>query len=156
MSRRLVAVLGYSGRRHHGLHDLCAERLRHGEQVAGEGDTVLLSGWARHRNGTGEAELMRAAWNGPEVTLVSDSTARSTSENAAEVAETARRLGADKVVVVTSGWHVPRARTLVRAALPGVAVEASSPPGRRPLTLIVRELVCLAALPYHLFRIRIR
>ena len=107
MSRRLLAVLGYSGRRHHGLHDLCAERLRHAEQLAGEGDTVLLSGWARHRNGTGEAELMRAAWNGPEVTLVSDSTARSTSENAAEVAEAARRLGADEVVVVTSSLARP-------------------------------------------------
>ena len=65
---------------------------------------------------------MRAAWNGPEVTLVSDSTARSTSENAVEVAETARRLGADEVVVVTSRWHAPRARALVRAALPKVSV----------------------------------
>jgi uncharacterized SAM-binding protein YcdF (DUF218 family) len=158
MSKRLVAVLGYSGRRHHGLHDLCAERLRHAEQLAGEGDTVLLSGWARHRNGTGEAELMRAAWNGPEVTLVSDSTARSTSENAAEVAETARRLGADEVVVVTSRWHAPRARTLVRAALrePSVPVQSSSPPGRRPVALLARELVCLAALPYHLVRVRAR
>ena len=154
MSKRLVAVLGYSGRRHHGLHDLCAERLRHAEQLAGEGDTVLLSGWARHRNGTGEAELMRAAWNGPEVTLVSDSTARSTSENAAEVAETARRLGADEVVVVTSRWHAPRARALVRAALPKVSVQTSSPPGGRPLTLVLREIVCLSVLPYHLARVR--
>ena len=154
MSKRLVAVLGYSGRRHHGLHDLCAERLRHAEQLAGEGDTVLLSGWARRRNGTGEAELMRAAWTGPEVTLVSDSTARSTSENAVEVAETARRLGADEVVVVTSRWHAPRARALVRAALPKVSVQTSSPVGRRPVTLVVREIVCLAALPYHLARIR--
>jgi uncharacterized SAM-binding protein YcdF (DUF218 family) len=156
MSKRLVAVLGYSGRRHHGLHDVCAERLRHAEQLAGQGDTVLLSGWARHRNDTGEAELMRAAWQGPETQLVADATARNTSENARAVAEAARQLGADEVVVVTSSWHVPRARTLVRAALPGVAVEASSPPGRRPLTLIFRELVCLAALPYHLLRIRIR
>jgi uncharacterized SAM-binding protein YcdF (DUF218 family) len=155
---RLVAVLGYSGRRHHGLHDVCAERLRHAEELAADGDTVLLSGWARHRNGTGEAELMRAAWNGPEVTLVSDSTARSTSENAAEVAETARRLGADEVVVVTSHWHAPRARTLVRAALrePSVSVQSSSPPSRRPVALLARELVCLAALPYHLVRVRAR
>jgi uncharacterized SAM-binding protein YcdF (DUF218 family) len=151
---RLVAVLGYSGRRHHRLHDLCAERLRHAEQLAGDGDTVLLSGLARHRNGTGEAELMRAAWNGPEVTLVSDSTARNTRENAAEVAETARVLSADEVVVVTSRWHAPRARALVQAALPKVSVQTSSPPGRRPLTLVVREIVCLAALPYHLARVR--
>ena len=154
MSKRLVAVLGYSGRRHHGIHDLCAERLRHAEQLAGEGDTVILSGWARHRNGTGEAELMRAAWNGPEVTLVSDSTARSTSENAAEVAETAWRLGADEVVVVTSRWHAPRALALVRSLLPGVSVTSSSPPGRPPLTLLAREAVCLATLPFQLAALR--
>jgi len=153
---RLVAVLGYSGRRHHGLHDVCAERLRHAEELAADGDTVLLSGWARHRNGTGEAELMRDAWSGPEVVLVSDSTARNTRENAAEVAETARRLGADEVVVVTSRWHARRARTLVRAALrePSVTVQSSSPPGSKPVILLARELVCLAALPYHLLRLR--
>jgi uncharacterized SAM-binding protein YcdF (DUF218 family) len=156
MSRRLVAVLGYSRRRHNGLHEVCAQRLRHAEQLAAAGDTVLLSGWARHTDRTGEAELMRAAWRGAETDLVADATARNTSENARAVAEAARQLGADEVVVVTSAWHAPRARTLVRAALPGVAVEASSPPGRRPLTLIVRELVCLAGLPYYLFRIRIR
>ncbi len=99
---------------------------------------------------------MRAAWNGPEVTLVSDSTARNTRENAAEVAETARRLGADQVVVVTSRWHAPRARALVRAALrqPSVSVESSSPPDRQPVALLARELVCLGALPYHLARLR--
>jgi uncharacterized SAM-binding protein YcdF (DUF218 family) len=158
LSVRLVAVLGYSGRRHHGLHDLCAERLRHAEQLAARGDTVLLSGWARHRNRTAEAELMRASWNGPEVTLVSDSTARNTSENAEEVAETARRLGADEVVVVTSGWHAPRARTLVRAALrePSVSVQSSSPPSRKPVALLAREFFCLAALPYPLVRVRAR
>jgi uncharacterized SAM-binding protein YcdF (DUF218 family) len=156
MSRRLVAVLGYSGRRHNGLHDVCAQRLRHAEQLAAAGDTVLLSGWARHTDRTGEAELMRAAWRGAETELVADATARNTSENARAVSEAARELGADEVVVVTSAWHAPRARTLIRAALPGVRVEASSPPGRRPLTLIARELACLALLPYHLLRIRIR
>jgi uncharacterized SAM-binding protein YcdF (DUF218 family) len=154
MSERLVAVLGYSSRRHHGLHDLCAARLRHAEQLAGDGDTVLLSGWAWHRNGTGEAELMRAAWNGPQVTLVSDSTARNTRENAAEVAETARRLGADEVVVVTSRWHAPRARALVQAALPEVSVQTSSPPDRKHVALLARELLCLGTLPYQLVRLR--
>jgi uncharacterized SAM-binding protein YcdF (DUF218 family) len=149
---RLVAVLGYSGRRRHGLHDVCARRLRHAEQLAGDGDTVFLSG--RHRNGTGEAELMRAAWNGPEVTLVSDSTARNTRENAAEVAETARRLGADEVVVVTSRWHAPRARALVQAALPEVSVQTASPPDRKRVALLAREVICLGALPYHVARLR--
>jgi len=156
MSKRLVVVLGYSGRRHHGLHDVCAERLRHAEELAGSGDTVLLSGWARRANGTGEAELMREAWQGADVELVSDATARNTRENALGVAEAARRLAADEVVVVTSAWHAPRARRLVRAALPGVTVESASPPGRRPPALVARELLCLAALPYHLLRLRTR
>ena len=154
MSARLVAVLGYSGRRHHGLHDLCAQRLEHAERLAVASDTVLLSGWARHTVGTGEAELMQEAWKGADVRLVSDANARNTRENALGVAKAARELGVDQVVVVTSGWHATRARALVRAALPGVSVESSSPPGGRPPTLLAREVVCLLALPYQLSRVR--
>jgi uncharacterized SAM-binding protein YcdF (DUF218 family) len=154
--RRLIAVLGYSGRGHHGLHDVCAERLSHAERLAEPGDAVLLSGWARHAAGAREAELMREAWNGPDVRLIADSTARNTRENAVEVAEAVRRVSATEVVVVTSGWHALRARALVRAALgtPDVPVESSSPPGAGPTTLIARELVCLLALPVNLFRVR--
>jgi uncharacterized SAM-binding protein YcdF (DUF218 family) len=156
VSLRLVAVLGYSARRSDALHPVCAARLRHAEQLADGADTVLLSGWARRRNGAGEAELMRSAWKGTDVRLISDATARNTRENAARVAETARRLGASKIVVVTSGWHAFRARTLVRALLrePGVLVQASSPAGRAPVQLVARELVCLVALPFHLLRLR--
>jgi len=157
VSVRLVAVLGYSAGRSDGLHVLCAARLRHAEQVAAAGDTVLLSGWARRRKGAGEADLMRTAWNGADVRLISDGTARNTRENAAGVAETARRLDANEIVVVTSRWHAFRARTLVRAVLrePGVLVQASSPAARAPALLVARELVCLAALPYHLLRLRV-
>jgi hypothetical protein len=151
---RLVAVLGYSGRRSDGLHVVCSERLRHAEQLVGDGDAVLLSGWARRRNGFGEAELMRGAWNGADAPLVIDPTARNTRQNAVGVAETARRLAASEVVVVTSRWHAFRARALVRAALPGVSVLTSSPAGLPPVALLARELVCLAALPYHLIRLR--
>jgi uncharacterized SAM-binding protein YcdF (DUF218 family) len=155
---RLVAVLGYSARRSDGLHAVCTARLRHAQQLAAADDTVLLSGWARRRNGAGEAELMRTAWKGADVRLISDATARNTRENAARVAETARRLGASEIVVVMSRWHAFRARTLVRAALrqPSVSVRSSSPPGRKPAPLVARELVCLAALPYHLIRVRAR
>ncbi len=97
---------------------------------------------------------MRAAWNGREVRLIADDTARSTAGNAVSVAETARRLDAAEVTVVTSRWHAFRARTLVRAALPGVSVRTSSPTGRPPVSLLARELVCVAALPYHLVRLR--
>jgi uncharacterized SAM-binding protein YcdF (DUF218 family) len=155
---RLVAVLGYSGRRSDRLHVVCSERLRHAEQLAADTDAVLLSGWARRRAGAGEAELMRVAWKGPDVPLVSDTTARNTRENAAEVAVTARRLAADEVVVVTSRWHAFRARTLVRAAVQesSISVRTSSPPGRPPVALLARELACLASIPYHLIRLRTR
>ena len=101
---RLVAVLGYSGRRKRELHAICEARVRHAETL--EADAVLLCG---------EAELMQGAWRGGEVVL--DPRARNTRENARAVAEAARRLEADEVVVVTSAWHAFRARALVRAAL---------------------------------------
>jgi uncharacterized SAM-binding protein YcdF (DUF218 family) len=90
------------------------------------------------------------------VALVSDGTARNTAQNAAVVANTARRLAAEEVVVVTSRWHAPRARRLVRAALrePSMSVQTSSPPGRPPVALLARELLCLAALPLDLLRLR--
>jgi hypothetical protein len=140
---RLVAVLGYSRRRSDGMHDVCTERLRHAESL--DADAVLLSG---------EAELMQRAWNGTGVQLVTDGAARNTRQNAAGIAEMARRLGASEVVVVTSRWHAFRARTLVRAALPEVPVTSSSPPGRPPLALLAREAACLAMLPYQLLRLR--
>jgi hypothetical protein len=140
---RLVAVLGYSRRRSDGMHDVCAERLRHAEGL--DADAVLLSG---------EAEVMRPEWNGPDVPLLTDGAARNTRENAAGVAAVARKVGASEVVVVTSRWHAFRARMLTRAALPGVEVSSSSPPGRPPLALLAREVVCVALLPLQLFRLR--
>jgi len=136
---RLVAVLGYSGFRGRGLHAICLARLRHAEALARDDDTVLLSG---------EAELMRGASSRADVVV--DPDARNTRDNARGVAAAARELGADEVVVVTSSWHAPRARALVRAATgPEIPVTSSSPPGRAPVRLALRELGCLAVLPLH-------
>ena len=99
---------------------------------------------------------MRRAWKGEDVRLIVDATARTTRGNAATVAETARRLAATEVTVVTSRWHAFRARTLVRAALPKTPVRTSSPAGRPPISLLARELGCLAVLPFHLIRMRAR
>src|ERR1043166_7312998 len=126
------------------MHDICAERVRHAETL--EADAVLLSG---------EVDRMRPAWTANGVPLLTDEAARNTRQNAVGVAEAARRLDADDVVVVTSRWHAFRARTLVRAALPGVLVTSSSPPGRPPIAPLMREVVCLAALPYQLARLRV-
>jgi uncharacterized SAM-binding protein YcdF (DUF218 family) len=137
---RLVAVLGYSGRRDRGLHAICEARVRHAESIVRPGDAVLLSG---------EAELMRGLWSAGEVLL--DPHARNTRQNALAVAAAAREVGADEVVLVTSRWHAPRAQALVRAALDSdIRVTASSPPGGAPPRLAVRELACRALLPLQL------
>jgi uncharacterized SAM-binding protein YcdF (DUF218 family) len=147
---RVVAVLGYSGRHTSGLDPICESRLRHAEQL--DADAVVFSG--RADDPGGEADLMRKAWRGADVPLVSESTARSTADNASEVAAVSRRLGADEVVVVTSQWHAPRAAMLFRAALrgSGISVRTSSPRGRPSAWMLAREAACTVALPYHLVR----
>ena len=154
--KRLVAVFGFSSRDVDSLHPLCLLRLRHAEELAKRADTIVLSGWSRHGTGFGEAELMRDAWQGPDVQLVCDTTARNTMQNAAGVAALARELGVDEVIVVTSQWHAPRARALVRAALDDadVSVSTSSPRGPLHPRLLARELACLVALPYQRRRAR--
>jgi uncharacterized SAM-binding protein YcdF (DUF218 family) len=139
---RVVAVVGYSRRRNTELHPLCADRLRHAQQLAAGARAVILSGCP-------EAELMQAAWAGPEIPLICDAAARTTAGNAVNVAVRARELGADHLVVVTSSWHAPRVRLLMRAALrgSGITISVEGTDGPRPKLLIARELACLAILP---------
>jgi uncharacterized SAM-binding protein YcdF (DUF218 family) len=146
LSERLVAVLGYSRRGDTELHPVCAERVAHAQRLAVDRGTVILSG---------EAELMRAAWAGPDVLLICDTEARSTVDNAANVAEVARRLGARELVVVTSRWHRARTTILLRAALrkSGIRLSVETADAARPLRLRVRELACLALLPFQLARL---
>ena len=141
---RLVAVLGYSTWRGHGLDPICASRLRVAEAIAGEGDTVLLSGWSRRRHHPSEAELMLEAWRGPDVRVLADGDARTTAGNARSVAAAAKEIGADEVVLVTSSWHARRARLLVRPLLPPrVNLRVATTPRTRPPRLIARELATL-------------
>jgi len=144
---RVVAVLGYSGRGAEGLHPVCALRLAHAERLAEGARAVVLSG---------EAELMRVAWSGPNVPLICDPAARNTAENALAVAAVSRELGAAEVVVVTSWWHRPRAWALVRAALhgTGIGVRTSSPSSLVRPGQLVRELMCLAALPLQVLYVK--
>jgi uncharacterized SAM-binding protein YcdF (DUF218 family) len=151
---RVVAVLGYSRGRHTRLHPVCAERLANAEQLAVGARAVIFSGWARRSRLSPEAELMRAAWAGPAVRLICDPQARSTSDNAVNIAAVARALGAEELVVVTSRWHRVRVRVLLHAAMRGSGIRtsvAAAAPSRPPL-LLARELVCLALLPFQLAR----
>jgi uncharacterized SAM-binding protein YcdF (DUF218 family) len=146
MSDRVVAVLGYSRRGDSELHPVCADRVAHAQRLAVARGTVILSG---------EAELMRAAWSGPDVVLICDPDARSTVDNAANVAAVARTLGVRELVVVTSRWHRARTRILLRAALrkSGISFSVETAEGARPLRLRLREVACLALLPFQLARL---
>jgi uncharacterized SAM-binding protein YcdF (DUF218 family) len=146
MSDRVVAVLGYSRRGDSELHPVCADRVAHAQRLAVARGTVILSG---------EAELMRAAWSRPDVVLICDPDARSTVDNAANVAAVARTLGVRELVVVTSRWHRARTRILLRAALPksGISFSVETAEGARPLRLRLREVACLALLPFQLARL---
>lgn len=148
MSGRLIAVFGYS-RRRHALHEICASRLARAESEARAGDVVLLSGWSRHRSVRSEAELMAEAWKGPRVELVVAPDARTTSGNARATAELAWERGVTEVVLVTSRWHARRAGALLRAALRGSGIDvtvapADGPPARLPRA---REAACWVVVP---------
>lgn len=143
---RVVAVLGYSGRRDDGLHPVCAGRVVHAQDLAMGCRAVILSG---------EAEVMRAAWRGPELALICDGDSRSTAENAVNVAAAARELGVEEVVAVTSRWHRLRVRVLLATALRGSGIRSrvESRRGSRPPLLLARELAALALLPVQLARV---
>jgi uncharacterized SAM-binding protein YcdF (DUF218 family) len=156
VAERVVAVLGYSGRDTSKLHQICAGRLAHAQELARDGETVILSGWARHPAGSSEADLMRKAWTSPGAVLISDRTARTTAGNAVNVVAAADALGASELVVVTSRWHRRRAGILFRSAVRGRAVRlrVEGAPGPSPPAVLARELVCLAFVPFQLTRVR--
>jgi uncharacterized SAM-binding protein YcdF (DUF218 family) len=114
---RVVAVLGFSDGTTTALHPVCAARLARAAQDARSDDVVLFSGWARGRAPRAEADLMARAWSAPVRARVVDRRARTTLGNALGVARLARRIGADEILLVTSGWHGRRASVLLRAAL---------------------------------------
>jgi uncharacterized SAM-binding protein YcdF (DUF218 family) len=154
--RRVVAVLGYSTRRHDALHPICAARLGKAQAIAEPGDVVVLSGWARRGSADPEAELMARAWGRPEIPLLRDADARHTVDNAARVVSSARELDAGELVVVTSWWHRPRAAVLTRQAArsAGIGVHtvgAASPWSARAL---LRETACIVSLPIQLLVLR--
>jgi hypothetical protein len=145
---RLVVVLGYSDGSGKGLHEICAARVRRAEREAGADDVVLLSGWARRGGTASEAVLMARSWN-VHGRRVIDDRPRSTLGNVARAAALARALSVPEVVLVTSGWHGPRAATLLRAALCGsrITIMLALTDERASLGSKLRELACCALVP---------
>jgi len=148
-SGRLVAVLGYSSGGSPELHPVCAARVAHAAAVARDDDVVVLSGWARTRDSTSEAQLMSRAWDGAPVRLILDDGARHTAENATHVVELARRLGAREVVIVTSRWHAPRAALMFRWFLRGTGTRVAVAVTRGPRALgpVAREVAVWPLVP---------
>jgi uncharacterized SAM-binding protein YcdF (DUF218 family) len=149
VSRRLVAVFGYSDRSTDALHPICAARVVRAMDEATADDVVLLSGWARWRRPASEAELMARAWKGRAARLVLDHGARTTYGNARGTAQTARELDVGEIVLVTSGWHRARAAALLRATLRGLdaTVTVAATDERGTLRARARELVCWPLVP---------
>jgi uncharacterized SAM-binding protein YcdF (DUF218 family) len=147
---RLIAVCGYSDGSEDGLHVICASRLRRAEREASPDDVVLLTGWARRRDATSEAELMAREWRAPCRQVVVDPGARSTFANVAAAAAHARAVRARRVVLVTSGWHARRAAALLRVALrgSGSTVELATTDERPSVRARLREVACWALVPY--------
>ncbi len=151
MSRRVIAVLGYSDGRSPGLHPVCVARLARAAELSTADDVVVLSGWARGADHQSEAELMAAAWSGAAAEVVVDPVARTTVENAHNALNDVFRVGAKEIVVVTSSWHAPRAWAAFRWFLrwTGIGVRTASPPGRS-LLAVLRELPLWLLLPFQL------
>ena len=152
MTPRLVVVLGYSDSGRGELHPECAARLERAAEVTTADDVVVLSGWARVPHTYSEAELMRAAWRGAAHEVVVDPDARTTVENMANALNDVLRVGAKEVVVVTSSWHAPRAKSALRWLLrhTGIRVRSVSPPGRSRRAA-AREFVLWPLLPFQLW-----
>jgi uncharacterized SAM-binding protein YcdF (DUF218 family) len=119
----IVALTGGADRIETALHLL----------VAGQADLLLVSGVA---HGAALPELARRVELDP-TTLVTRVTlgrnATSTFGNAGETAAWARQHDIHSLIVVTAGYHMPRAMLELRRALPDVALHPVpvQPPGMR-------------------------
>jgi len=100
---------------------------------------VLSGGGDRDRS---EAEVMRAlaiAHGVPEAVLLVEPRSRTTWANAQETAALLRARGLHRVILVSDGYHLPRARVLFRAA--GLAVVATAAPPTPPVLTLAAALL---------------
>ncbi len=149
---RVIVVLGYSNGGRDKLHPIAAARLRHAAEISTEHDVVVLSGWARVPGTRPEAALMAEAWAGTAREVVVDPDARTTVGNAINALDDVRRVAPAQVLVVTSGWHAPRAKVIFVWQLRSNPVEVvtSSPLEPRNIRALIHEIPRWAILPVQL------
>jgi uncharacterized SAM-binding protein YcdF (DUF218 family) len=114
------------------LTDASLERLRYALWLAREtGAPVVFSGgigWAQTGDAMPEAQVAAkiAAQDFGRPLKWLDDNSRDTRENAARSIALLKPQGVDHVVLVTHGWHMPRAlRAFSEAAGPGIRIEAA-------------------------------
>jgi uncharacterized SAM-binding protein YcdF (DUF218 family) len=127
------------------LNHASLERLRYGLWLGREtGAPVAFSGGTGHAQGEAMAEAQVAARIaaqdfGRPLKWVEDES-RDTRENAGRSIALLRRAGIEHIVLVTHGWHMPRAlRAFAQAADPSMRIEAApmgvARDGSRPVLL---------------------
>lgn len=106
--------------------------LTGGPERIGDGIRLLEEKRARRLFITGvniqvSVDRLRKTWPGHEEAfdccIDLDFRARNTIENALESAEWVRRQGFGSIILVTAGYHMPRALIEFAAAMPGVRIE---------------------------------
>jgi uncharacterized SAM-binding protein YcdF (DUF218 family) len=112
--RNAIVVVGHGLRHPDGTYrisSVCLALVREAERLAEAfpPDAVVFTGWSR-RGASSEAEQMRAAWRGPDVELVVESTASVTAENASRTLPLLTERGIGFAVVVCAPLHIYRTR----------------------------------------------
>ena len=112
---------------------------------------VVFSGWSPN-GGLPEAEQMKRVWQGPQVELVVEPTARTTAENASRTLPLLLERGVERAAIVCAAPHLLRSRLffgrLYRSR--GIATQFHVLRAAPPLASVVWELAALPVLPLQL------
>ena len=124
-----IVVPGHGDVDPHGTHRItrrCLRLVHEAERlVLTDGaDVVVFSGWSS-TGGPSEAEQMRDLWNGPDVELVVETTARNTAENASRTLPLLRERRIERAVVVCAPTHLARTRLLFGRLYRSAGVEVA-------------------------------
>ena len=158
--RTAIVVPGHEARGPDGVYRIspsCVRLVREAERLAAElaAETVVFTGWSRGP-GESEAEQMRAAWSGPAIDLVVESTASVTAENAARTVPLLVERGIERAVVICSRLHVYRARFFFQRlyGARGIDTEFRVVPVRRGLRDLAWEVGAATAIRRQLRAVR--
>jgi uncharacterized SAM-binding protein YcdF (DUF218 family) len=116
--RTAIVVPGHAALRRDGSYRIsgrCRQLVAGAERLAElvPADVVVFSGWSPV-GGPTEAEQMRDIWQGPDIELVLEPTARTTAENAVRTLPLLVERGIERAVVVCAPLHLVRARYFFR------------------------------------------